>query len=112
MAVCRAYPTLPLRVVCFVDVHRLFLWSCRIELLFQPMSVVAIVFLEGARLCRKRRDSLRESGFEHKRHRGLKLMRFELGVAAPLEGVGIGPMRQHGIVQRRSSRNEASAGLS
>jgi hypothetical protein len=44
---------------------------------------------------------------EHESHCAFELVRLELGVARAFEGVHIGPMRQHGVVQRKPTRREA-----
>ena len=50
---------------------------------------------------------LREAGLEHEAHGVVQLLGLQLRVRRALEGVLVGPVRQHHVVQGHAARNEA-----
>ena len=112
MTIGRGHPASPLRIVRLVELrHRLAYALVRVEVLLQLMPVEAIILLQLLDPGRVSRHALREAGLEHEGHRALELVRLQLGVARALEGLPIGTVRQHGVVQRHAARHEAAAVL-
>ena len=73
--------------------------SLAVEVTLQPGAVRAVVALELLCAGRKRRHPLHETGLEHEGKRRLELLRLQLDVAGRLEGIDVGTMRQHRVVQ-------------
>jgi hypothetical protein len=64
--------------------------------------------LQGCAVGRKGSDSLRQAAFEHESERVGELYRSERGVAGAGEGVRIGAVREHAIMQAEAAGGEAS----
>ena len=51
--------------------------------------------------------ALAEAGLEHEGERVGELHRLQFDIAGMLEGIDVGPVRQHRVVQREAARHEA-----
>ena len=78
-----------------------------VEVLFQSLPAVDVVVLPGRQRRRVFRHALAVARLEHEGQRVGQLHRLELGVAGVLEGVGVGTVRQHLVVQAHAAGHEA-----
>src|SRR5262249_32769091 len=79
----------------------------RIEVLLEAVPICTVALLKRFGLGGKGRNPLWKASLKHEGHCAFELVRLQLGVARAFEGVHIGPMREHGIVERNSTRREA-----
>src|SRR5262252_5298335 len=78
----------------------------RIEALLEPLPAIGIVILQRGRFRGMRSDALRIARLEHEGERARELDRLQLTVTGMIEGLAIGAMRQHAIVQGHAARHE------
>src|SRR5215472_4809662 len=79
----------------------------RVEALVEPAPAFSIVALARFERGRVPGDPLAEAGLEHEGKRVLELHRRERGLAGAPEGVAVGAVRQHLVVQAHAARHEA-----
>src|ERR1700687_1477727 len=71
----------------------------RIEPLFQALPAIRLIVLQRCGLRRMRGDALRVARLEHEGHGARQLDRLQVAVAGMVEGLAIGAMRQHHVMQ-------------